>query len=395
MVSNLKKCPNCPQIMPCAIKLCKACGAEQPKKARLNKRLQALDRKKGEWLGNLKKNHNEAAMKDEAIILLEKLHAMGYKPLLLLQKEGKGKKKPAITSLTPRCELDSLATQHLNKMVAFYELVCAGWKASEDTVLTLTLTPCDEQGTSGEAGPDTVEAGPEAEGLVEAGPDVEGLVEAGPDVEGLVEAGPEAEGLVEKGPDAEGLVEAGPDAEGLVEAGPDAEGLVEAGPEAEGLVEAGPEDEGLVEAGPDVEGLVEAGPDVEGLVEAGPEAEGLMEAGPDVEGLVEAGPDDALPKKGSTRKRKRKSEAEMDKSKKKQKNCSYHTGLGVFPIRSALRERVRKALLLYNGGETVEWPKKKTQDDKNVPVDNGLVVVVVPLLPHATFSTGLSNQTAC
>lgn len=56
---------------------------------------------------------------------LEKLHAIGYKPLLLLQKEGKGK-KPTITSLTPRCELDPLATQHLSKLTAFYELVCAG-----------------------------------------------------------------------------------------------------------------------------------------------------------------------------------------------------------------------------------------------------------------------------
>ncbi|XP_077060101.1 uncharacterized protein LOC143711878 isoform X1 [Siphateles boraxobius] len=166
MVSNEKKCPNCPQVMPCATKFCKACGAEQPKKARLMKRLQALDMKKGEWLGNLKKTHNEAAMRDEAIILLEKLHAMDYKPLLLLQKEGNGK-KPKITSLTPRCELDPLATQHLSKMTAFYELVCAGWKASEDTVLTLTLTPCDEQGTSAEAGPESLveEAGPE--GLVE------------------------------------------------------------------------------------------------------------------------------------------------------------------------------------------------------------------------------------
>ncbi len=70
MFSNKKKCPNCPQVMPCATKVCKACGAEQPKKARLMKRLQALDMKKGEWLGNLKKKHNEAAMWDEAIILV-------------------------------------------------------------------------------------------------------------------------------------------------------------------------------------------------------------------------------------------------------------------------------------------------------------------------------------
>ncbi|KAK9977295.1 hypothetical protein ABG768_019116, partial [Culter alburnus] len=59
MISNKKKCPNCPQVMPCATKICKACGAEkQPKKACLMKRLQALDMKKGEWLGNLKKKKN-------------------------------------------------------------------------------------------------------------------------------------------------------------------------------------------------------------------------------------------------------------------------------------------------------------------------------------------------
>ncbi len=57
MVSNKKKRPNCPQVMPCATKVCKACGAEQPKKACLMKRLQALDMKKGEWLGNLKKKN--------------------------------------------------------------------------------------------------------------------------------------------------------------------------------------------------------------------------------------------------------------------------------------------------------------------------------------------------
>ncbi|KAK9952739.1 hypothetical protein ABG768_018546, partial [Culter alburnus] len=279
MVSNKKKCPNCPQVMPCATKICKACGAEQPKKARLMKRLQALDMKKGEWFGNLKKNHNEAAMRDEAIILLEKLHAMGYKPLLLLQKEGNGK-KPKITSLTPRCELDPLATQHLSKMTAFYELVCAGWKASKDTVLTLTLTPCDEQGTSGEAGP---------EGLMEdaglEGPAVEmaGLVAKA----GLESAGVEAEGLMEEA----GLEGPGVEAEGLVEEagleGPTVEmaglvakvGLESAGVQAEGLVEEagleGPavENEGLVEEaeleGPAVEmaGLLEKvglkSPDVE------------------------------------------------------------------------------------------------------------------------------------
>ncbi len=62
--------PQLPPFMPCATKVCKACGAEQPKKACLMKMLQALDMKKGEWLSNLKKPHNEAAMQDEAFILV-------------------------------------------------------------------------------------------------------------------------------------------------------------------------------------------------------------------------------------------------------------------------------------------------------------------------------------
>ncbi|KAK9972967.1 hypothetical protein ABG768_023721 [Culter alburnus] len=325
MVSNKKKCPNCPQVMPCATKICKACGAEQPKKARLMKRLQALDLKKGEWLGNLKKNHNEAAMLDEAIVLLEKLHAMGYKPLLLLQKDGNGK-KPKITSLTPRCELDPLATQHLSKMTAFYELVCAGWKASEDTVLTLTLTPCDEQGTSGEAGPEipVEKAGPE--GLMGEvgleGPVVEmgGLVEkAGP--EGLMGEvgleGPVVEmgGLVAKA----GLEGPGIEAEGLMEeAGLESlveeAGLEGSGVEAEGLMEEAGleslvEEAGLEGSGVEAEGLVE---EDEGLVEEaeleGPAVEtaGLLDKvglkSPDVEaeGLVEEAGEIQLPKKGNS-----------------------------------------------------------------------------------------------
>ncbi|KAK9958178.1 hypothetical protein ABG768_012352 [Culter alburnus] len=297
MVSNKKKCPNCPQVMPCATKICKACGAEQPKKARLMKRLQALDLKKGEWLGNLKKNHNEAAMLDEAIVLLEKLHAMGYKPLLLLQKDGNGK-KPKITSLTPRCELDPLATQHLSKMTAFYELVCAGWKASEDTVLTLTLTPCDEQGTSGEAGPEIP--------VEKAGP--EGLMgEVGLE-DPVVEMG----GLVAKA----GLEGPGIEAEGLME---------EAG--LESLVE---EDEGLVE-----EAELE-GPAVEtaGLLDK----VGLKSPDVEAEGLVEEAGEIQLPKK----------EAEIDKSKKKQKNTTTAKTLCTYrPICTCLHTAFKTVKLMF------------------------------------------------
>ncbi|XP_034017933.1 uncharacterized protein LOC117502901 isoform X3 [Thalassophryne amazonica] len=270
MGSNTKRCPNCPQVMPCATKVCKACGTEQPKKARLKKRLQALDEKKEEWLGNLKRNHNEAAMLDEAIILLEKLHALGYKPLLLLQKDPrKGRRKPQLQALMPRCELDDIATKQLSEITASFELLCTGWK-QVGTVITMSFTPYEKQGTSGEEAPG---------GLVK---------EAGP--EGLMKDKVPEERVVEVVPG--GLVK---------EEGP--EGFME---------DVGPEGR--------VVGVVPGGM----VKETWPE--GVMEKAR-LEGLDVGEPSQLLPlpKKGSTGKRRRKSEAPM------RKNCSYHTGLVVFP----------------------------------------------------------------
>ncbi|XP_072574321.1 uncharacterized protein [Paramormyrops kingsleyae] len=126
MGSNKKKCPNCYQVMPCAKKVCMTCGAAQPQKQRLAKRLQRLDSRKEQWLAKIKKNNNSSAMVDEALIVLEKLSALGYKPLLLIQKRGK---RPQV--LTPRCQLTEDATTKLAKISGFFEMICLGWKSQE------------------------------------------------------------------------------------------------------------------------------------------------------------------------------------------------------------------------------------------------------------------------
>ncbi|KAI4809192.1 hypothetical protein KUCAC02_018098 [Chaenocephalus aceratus] len=103
-----------------------------------------------------KKNHNIASIKDEAIVLLEKLHAIGFKPVLLLGKETR-KKDVKCEILTPRCTLTAYAQDYLDKIGTFYEYLC---EASQDQHLfklaqvghrtplargrvTLNLTPCD------------------------------------------------------------------------------------------------------------------------------------------------------------------------------------------------------------------------------------------------------------
>ncbi|XP_051250680.1 uncharacterized protein LOC127360331 isoform X3 [Dicentrarchus labrax] len=123
-----KKCPFCEAILFCAQKKCTYCKMEQPAKQRLKKRLKKFDQKREEWVVGLKKNHNLASIKDEAIVLLEKLHAMGYKPVLLLGKETKtGATNCEV--LTPRCELTLQAQNSLQKMGSFYESICEAYSS--------------------------------------------------------------------------------------------------------------------------------------------------------------------------------------------------------------------------------------------------------------------------
>ncbi|KAL1268888.1 hypothetical protein QQF64_034251 [Cirrhinus molitorella] len=144
--STKKICPFCQGILFCAQKVCSHCKKEQPQKQRLKKKLERFDKKREEWVVGHKKNHNIASIKDEAIVMLEKLHAIGYKPVLLLGKETK-KKENKCEILTPRCTLSSFAQDYLQKIGSFYEYLCEGWNqdssGNDEELITLHLTPCD------------------------------------------------------------------------------------------------------------------------------------------------------------------------------------------------------------------------------------------------------------
>ncbi|KAL3040781.1 hypothetical protein OYC64_011724 [Pagothenia borchgrevinki] len=150
--STKKTCPFCQNILFCAQKICAHCLKEQPKKLRLEKKLKRFDEKQEDWVSGRKKNHNIASIKDEAIVLLEKLHAIGFKPVLLLGKETR-KKEVKCEILTPRCTLTAYAQDYLDKIGTFYEFLCEGWTQDstgqgvaedpEEETVTLNLTPCD------------------------------------------------------------------------------------------------------------------------------------------------------------------------------------------------------------------------------------------------------------
>nr|XP_033947881.1 uncharacterized protein LOC117453114 isoform X2 [Pseudochaenichthys georgianus]XP_033947882.1 uncharacterized protein LOC117453114 isoform X2 [Pseudochaenichthys georgianus] len=111
-----------------------------------------FDEKRKDWVSGRKKNNNIGSIKDEAIILLEKLHAIGFKPVLLLCKKTK-KKERKCEILTPRCTLTAFSQDYLEKIGTIYEFFCKGWTQDstgqgvkedpDEERVTLNITPCD------------------------------------------------------------------------------------------------------------------------------------------------------------------------------------------------------------------------------------------------------------
>ncbi|CAL8258507.1 unnamed protein product [Arctogadus glacialis] len=81
-----------------------------------------------EWASSRKKNHNMASIKQEMVLLLEKLQAAGYKPVLLLGKATK--KSHVVQVFTPRCTLATFAEESLKKMGSIHEYICQEFSAT-------------------------------------------------------------------------------------------------------------------------------------------------------------------------------------------------------------------------------------------------------------------------
>ncbi|XP_065147591.1 uncharacterized protein [Paramisgurnus dabryanus] len=80
-----KTCPACQEKIFNGFKMCPNCKAPQPKNLRLKKKIENFEQNKNSWLEKSKRNQVISHLLDDAVILIEKLHAVGWRPLLLLE----------------------------------------------------------------------------------------------------------------------------------------------------------------------------------------------------------------------------------------------------------------------------------------------------------------------
>ncbi|KAK7140630.1 hypothetical protein R3I94_013040 [Phoxinus phoxinus] len=74
-----------------------------------------------------KKNRTTSHIEDEAVLLLEKLQALGLRGVLLLSKPGKKPNDWVSEVLAPRCQLKETAHTCLERIKGLYDIVIQGW----------------------------------------------------------------------------------------------------------------------------------------------------------------------------------------------------------------------------------------------------------------------------
>ncbi|XP_073724536.1 uncharacterized protein [Misgurnus anguillicaudatus] len=74
-----------------------------------------------------KKNRTTSHIQDEAVLLLEKLQALGLRGVLLLSKPGKKQNDWVSEVLAPRCQLNETSHTCLERIKGLYDIVIQGW----------------------------------------------------------------------------------------------------------------------------------------------------------------------------------------------------------------------------------------------------------------------------
>ncbi|CAL8366593.1 unnamed protein product [Gadus morhua 'NCC'] len=151
-----KSCPACQANIFNGCKVCPMCKAPQPQKLRLKKKLEKFKKEKDTWVANTKKNQITSHLMDDAVILMEKLNAVGWKPILLLEYPKKEARMLLPEGLVPsvgerKC-LDDIEEMYTFMIEALSETLLS---ASPTTTTTTTTTTIEGPETG--VKPETVE----------------------------------------------------------------------------------------------------------------------------------------------------------------------------------------------------------------------------------------------
>ncbi|XP_056466148.1 uncharacterized protein LOC130405168 isoform X2 [Gadus chalcogrammus] len=141
-----KSCPACQANIFNGCKVCPMCKAPQPQKLRLKKKLEKFKKEKDTWVANTKKNQITSHLMDDAVILMEKLNAVGWKPILLLEYPKKEARMLLPEGLVPSVG-EKKCLDDIEEMYTFMI------EASPTTTTTTTTIEGPETGVK----PETVE----------------------------------------------------------------------------------------------------------------------------------------------------------------------------------------------------------------------------------------------
>ncbi|XP_045081931.1 uncharacterized protein LOC121543089 isoform X2 [Coregonus clupeaformis] len=118
--STKKVCDNCKKLLNCASKICESCKAVQPFKKYHKLRNKAMDKRLMEWSRNTILHNNVARFLDSLFIMLRKVHALGFRPVLLIGKQSRGGCW-GVEIMTPTNPQPGLEEVYLQELLKYYE----------------------------------------------------------------------------------------------------------------------------------------------------------------------------------------------------------------------------------------------------------------------------------
>ncbi|CAL8403015.1 unnamed protein product [Arctogadus glacialis] len=149
--STMRQCPHCMEKCNCGNKRCTKCGKLLELKSRQTARMKGFRARAKEWAEKTKKSRNQAKVFDHTALMMEKMKALGYFPLLMWGKYTPRTNKWSAQLQCPY-ELPPMAHAVLERIICLFEGMLEAWQPDNDQMGQQERTEDDqrEQGEGGE-----------------------------------------------------------------------------------------------------------------------------------------------------------------------------------------------------------------------------------------------------